>query len=421
MTMLDGVRNAVRSFAADRRGNVAIMFGIALVPILGIIGVVVDYGRATSARTELNAAIDSAALMAARDAQKLTDAQLRTRVDAWIRANLHGDALSSFAGATTTIDRTARTVSIAADVSVPMSLSKMVGQSYVAVSSNSQSTWGVNKIELALALDNTGSMASSGKMDALKTASLDLIQIMKDATTEAGQIKIAIVPFATQIRVSTAGKNEPWLRWDQQRQVCDSRGRNCYYETITKSTWTGCIADRDKNYDIQDGGVTAANATLYPADFCDSTSLTELRPLTDDWNALNSTVNAMTPSGNTNVAIGAIWGMAAVSPAVPLPEAKSYSEPRLTKYMILLTDGDNTENRFGDSQTTIDSRTSQACTTAKTAGIRVYTIRVINGNSSLLRGCASDPSMFYEVTTASQLSPIFKQIAGEISQVRLTQ
>jgi Flp pilus assembly protein TadG len=416
-------RRLVSDFRADRRGNVIIMFALSLIPLLGVIGVAIDYSRASTANRLLSDAIDSAALMAARDASKLTDAQVRSRVDGWIRANLHGDAAASFSGATTTIDRTARTIGVSASLNVAMGLTTLIGQSSVPVSATSQSTWGTNKIELALALDNTGSMASSGKMTALKQASLDLIQIMKDATTETGQIKISIVPFATQIRLPTSYKNETWLRWDQTQTTCSGYGwsQTCTTTTISKTNWQGCVADRDKNYDTQDGGSLSSSAQLYPADFCDSSSLTQLRPLTDDWTALNSTVNAMTPSGNTNVAIGAIWGMASVSPALPLNEAQAYGTPRLNKYMILLTDGDNTANRFGDNQSTIDTRTSMACTTAKTAGIKVYTIRVIDGNSTLLRNCATDPSMYFEVTSASQLSPIFKQIASEISQVRLTQ
>ena len=78
------------------------------------------------------------------------------------------------------------------------------------------------------------------------------------------------------------------------------------------------------------------------------------------------------------------------------------------------------QDRFGDGQTTMDQRTAAACASAKTAGIKIYSIRVINGNSSLLRGCASETSMFYEVSNASQLGPIFQQIAREISQIRLT-
>ena len=424
----------LRQFRQDRTGNVLMFFGFAMIPAIGLAGAAIDYARATTVRAQLHAAVDSAALMAARDAAKLSDADLKLRINGWIKATLSPDEAAKFTGATIGIDRTARTVTIAANVPVEKTVFRVIDRSDMQVASNSQSTWGTNKIELALALDNTGSMSSSGKMAALKTASLDLIKIMKDATTETGQIKISIVPFTTQVRLPTSYKSETWLRFDVKGKVYsyDSRGRTVTTMTnlANKNEWPGCISDRDKSYDTTDGDASGANVTLYPATFCDQVTgvgkaappvLAMVQPLTDNWTTLNNVVNSMTPNGNTNVTIGAAWGMATLSPAVPFTEAQPANTPRLNKYMILLTDGDNTENRFGDGESTIDDRTSKACTAAKTAGIKVYTIRVINGNSTLLRNCATTTSMFYEVTSAAQLSPIFKQIASEISQVRLTQ
>ena len=89
--------------------------------------------------------------------------------------------------------------------------------------------------------------------------------------------------------------------------------------------------------------------------------------------------------------------------------------------MILLTDGENTQNRFTTNGSAIDARTTLACQTAKDAGIRIYTVRVINGDRTLLQNCATNASMYYEVSSAAQLTPVFQQIAREISQVRLTQ
>lgn len=425
LARFDALRRTLHAFRSDRRGNVLIMFGFALVPLIGLVGAAVDYGRASTARQMLSAAVDSAALMAARDAAKLTDAQLRTRIDQWIRANLNGDAAETFGGATISIDRTARTVDIAANLDVKTTLIRVLGQDTVAVNSSSQSAWGTNQIELALVLDNTGSMSSSGKMTALKAASLDLINIMKDAATEPDQIKISIVPFSTRVLLETSNKNASWLRWTQTQTTCNRW--NCTTTTISKSSWEGCVADRDQSYDVSDGDGGGTNATKYPADFCDQYSPStqaKILPLTSDWTALTNRVNAMTPVGATNVTIGAIWGMATLSSAAPFTEAQAAGTARLKKYMILLTDGDNTKNRFegngSSSNPNIDTRTALACENIKAAGVQVYTIRVIDGNATLLRNCASSSNMYYDVQSASQLSPVFQAIAREISQVRLT-
>ncbi|MDX3809495.1 MAG: pilus assembly protein [Bosea sp. (in: a-proteobacteria)] len=433
------------------------LFGLSLVPLIGVVGVAVDYSRASNARQALNAAIDSAALMAARDAQKLTDAQLTARINAWLKANLPPEVQSEFTAAAVTIDRTARTVKIVANANVPTTVARVLGSETLPVSSTSQSTWGTNKIELALVLDNTGSMAQKNKMTALKAAAKDLIKIMQDATTETDQIRISIVPFNTQVRIARTFQNEQWMRYGESRRViCNSRGTSCtlddYYRTpisdldglvcsgsgnnksctkqnITKTTWAktseGCITDRDQNYDVKDGGSYTASEQQFPAFWCSQSTLAEALPLTSNWTTLNGKVDSMTPVGATNVTIGAVWGWATLTPGAPYTEAKPATEPRLKKYMILLTDGDNTQNRWdgngSDPSPAIDARTKLACTNIKADGISLYTIRVMDGNASMLRDCASKPEMYYEVTDASQLSPIFKAIAGEISAVRLTQ
>lgn len=440
-------------FRRDQRGNVMMMFGLALVPLMGVVGVAIDYSRASNARQALNSAIDSAALMAARDAQKLTDGALRTRIDAWIRENLPRDVKSQFESAAITIDRNARTIQIDAKASVPTTIARVLGTMEIPVGTSSQSTWGTNKIELALVLDNTGSMSSSKKMDALKLASKDLIKIMKEASIDPDQIKISIVPFNTQVRTARSLKDEPWIGYGFKRDVtCDKNTKNCKWrnpatnrdvsitdtsnlvctnsgktctETMTKAVWSsaaqGCFRDRETQYDTMDAGAYSSADQQYPAFWCSQSSLAEIKPLTDDWDALNAHVDTMTPVGNTNVTIGAVWGWATLTPASPFTTAKPKTEPRLKKYMILLTDGDNTENRFTSSGSEIDKRTKLACTNIKNDGISLYTIRVIDGNADLLRNCATRPEMYYNVKDAAELSPIFKAIANEISAVRLTQ
>jgi Flp pilus assembly protein TadG len=413
-------------FWKERSGNVLVFFSFAMIPAIGLAGAVLDYGRATAARSQLNAAIDSAALMAARDASRLTDDQLRDRINGWIRAHLNGEAATTFNGATIGIDRINRTINIAATVEVATTLSQVFGKTSTPVAGANQSTWGTNTIELVLALDNTGSMSSSGKMTALKTASVDLINIMRDATTETGQIKIAIVPFNTQVRLPAATyKDEPWMRYGLTRCTRYNNQGNCTNtETMTKAIWQqngqGCIADRDQDYDTTDGETIDSTAKRYPAFWCGQSSLAMMMPLTDDWTALTNRVNSMQPAGNTNVTIGAAWGLTMLSSAAPFSQGQAINTPRLTKFMILLTDGDNTENRFTGNGNAIDARTTMACNNVKATGVRLYTIRVINGDRTLLRNCATDPSMYYEVNNASQLTPVFRQIASEISQVRLT-
>ena len=69
----------------------------------------------------------------------------------------------------------------------------------------------------------------------------------------------------------------------------------------------------------------------------------------------------------------------------------------------------------------IDKRTEKLCEEINKPkyGITVYTIRVIEGNETLLRGCASSPDKFHSITEAAQLKPVFDAIATEIVSLRL--
>src|SRR5262245_26579289 len=55
------------AFQADEAGNVAIIFALALIPMITGLGMAIDYSRASAARTSLQHALDSAVLAGARD------------------------------------------------------------------------------------------------------------------------------------------------------------------------------------------------------------------------------------------------------------------------------------------------------------------------------------------------------------------
>jgi Mg-chelatase subunit ChlD len=147
-------------------------------------------------------------------------------------------------------------------------------------------------------------------------------------------------------------------------------------------------------------------------------------PLTNDWTALNSKIDAMQPNGNTNVTIGLTWAWHALTAGIPLSEAAAPKQD-LDKVIILLTDGDNTEswknsnNSKVTSSSAIDARTKLACTNIKTANIKLYTIRVINGNATLLKECATRTDMYFDVQNSSQLSGVFAVIAQNLANLRL--
>lgn len=148
-----------------------------------------------------------------------------------------------------------------------------------------------------------------------------------------------------------------------------------------------------------------------------------MEPLTTDLEAIRTRANSMVPNGFTNIAISYTMGLATLRNGSPFG-ANSSTGADVEKFMIVLTDGDNTRNRWSSDVATIDTRLSSACARAKTdatdKNVKSYTIRVVNGNAALLQSSASDPSKFFDVSSASHLQPVFKKILESIQAVRIT-
>jgi hypothetical protein len=161
----------------------------------------------------------------------------------------------------------------------------------------------------------------------------------------------------------------------------------------------------------------------------DCGKLATVMPLNDTWGDSNSIdpatlhgkINSMIATGNTNVTIGLHWALQMIAPAdtLPLSQGAAYDTEKLTKYVVILTDGDNTQNRWDKSAASIDTRTAAACAAIKAKGIKVYSIRLISGNATLLRNCATEPGMYFEVSDASQLQSVFNTIGTTIANLHL--
>ena len=280
-------------------------------------------------------------------------------------------------------------------------MAQILGINTIDLGTTSQVRWGFKALELALALDNTGSMASKNKMVELKAAVKLLFETLKSKSKVAGDTKIAIIPFSTVVNVGTEYADASWVAYDS---------------TITKANWGGCVADRDKPNDVKDTAPTGGR-DVFPVADCGA--LAKALPLTSDWAALEAKVDSMTPSGMTNVTIGMAWGWHALTSGEPFTQAQA-ARPDVEKVMILLTDGLNTANRFTTNASQIDTRTAEVCDNIKKAKIKLFTVRVIEGNLGLLQGCATASNMFYDVQVASQLKDVFASIAASLSGARLS-
>ncbi|WP_300258581.1 pilus assembly protein TadG-related protein, partial [Bradyrhizobium sp.] len=184
-----------------------------------MVGAAVDYTQAVRARTAAQAAIDSAVLMLSKDLTTgtITSSQLTQKAQDYF-GGLYTDtgapasvSTVTYTAATTT---TAATLVVTANGSMPTqfirilsrmlnTLNPMLNNSAVYdninFTVNSTTTWGNVKMRVALALDNTGSMAQDGKITALRNAvagSGGLIDQLSALSKNSGDVYISVIPFA---------------------------------------------------------------------------------------------------------------------------------------------------------------------------------------------------------------------------------
>lgn len=451
------IRRYCARFGRSTRGNVAITFAFATLPIIGAVGAAVDYSHANSVKAAMQAALDSTALMVAKDAPTLTDNELNTKALTYFKALFTRPEATSIEVRATYSTSNGSTVLVNGSARVPTTFMSVMGHQFDFIDINGSSTakWGTTRLRVALALDNTGSMASDGKMTQLKIATKNLLDQLKTAANKDGDVYVSIIPFSKDVNVGKSNSTANWIDWSdwednngswEATTNCKNRGwsRNgqnrctSTHEWIPadKSTWNGCITDRDQDYDQK---VTAPNpadatlpgniaSTLFPAEQYGSCPVA-MMGLNYNWNAMKSLVDSMQPNGNTNQPIGLVWGWQSLAGGGPFTVPPKQFGFDYHEIVILMSDGLNTENRWSGSQTQVDKRMydsskngSGTCANIKAAGVTIYTIHVnTNGDpkSTLLENCASGKDKFWMITSASELGAVFTAIGTNLTQLRV--
>jgi len=213
-------RRKARHLGAARNGNVAIIFALAIVPVFAFIGAAIDYSRANTARSAMQAALDSTALMLSRDLAQgtITSTQIGTTAQNYFSA-LYTDkeAGSISVSATYTAATTGKgpTIAVNGSASIPTDFMKLVGLPNVNFNASFTTSWGADLLRVALVLDNTGSMANYNKIGALQTAAKNLVTQLSALAQNNGDVYISVVPFEIDVNVGTANVGANWLRWDR--------------------------------------------------------------------------------------------------------------------------------------------------------------------------------------------------------------
>src|ERR1700730_4334124 len=216
-------RAAARRFIGAKDGNIAVIFAIAAVPIISFVGAAIDYTRANSARSSMQAALDSTALMLAKDLSDgtITTSQINAKAAAYFTAlYTNTDAKSVTVNATYTASTSmGSTIVVNGSGTVTTDFMKVAGFPNLNFNTSSTSAWGNTRMRVAMVLDNTGSMAQNNKMPAMQKAAKDMIDTLSGFNKQEGVVYISIVPLSKDVNVGSFNNSSNlsafWINWTE--------------------------------------------------------------------------------------------------------------------------------------------------------------------------------------------------------------
>jgi Mg-chelatase subunit ChlD len=410
--------------------------------------------RASQSEALLQAAVDSAAL-AGKASPEIDEATVKQLVSEYLAHNGAREITGS-------IDRIKierpddKTLKVTSQGRIPATLMRIAGVEDMEIGAAAEVTRGYGRLEVALALDNTGSMSGS-KLQALKDSAHVMVdELFSDAASNG--VKVALIPFSRYVNVGLSRRDEPWISvpsdvaktenicWTEQVNKTNCRTETCSRNNDGKPVtyacevcdgnsierceakdvnyhWHGCVGSRDFPLNLKD----VQPQSPYPG-IIDAWCANELLPLTADKQRLDGEIEAMTAIGKTYIPAGLMWGWNAVSSAEPLSEGGAESEPGVSKAVVLMTDGENTlsptyPEHDGEDKGLADSLGLQLCANIKAEGIKLFTVSFEVSDpatEAMLRDCASRADDYYNADNPTQLKTAFRSIAAALAQLRIS-
>ena len=261
--MLDSAKRLLLEFVEKRGGNAAILFGLAVIPVVLGIGVAVDFGRGLIVRERMYNAADAAAL-AIGSWSGLTQDEMKAKAQQFFDANYPPSTIGTVGQLDVTFPGDDIVVKVSGQV--PTTFMKLANIDQLNLATSSTITKKERNIELALVLDTTGSMGQSGKLTAMKSAAKSLVETLFDGKATSDKLKIAVVPFAAAVNIGSSKIDSGWIDKDANSPVS--------YEDFSSGTkvlsllqkigrnWGGCVRERGGSYELTDDA-PAGGETLF--------------------------------------------------------------------------------------------------------------------------------------------------------------
>lgn len=255
----------IRRFLRDRRGNYALMTVITMVPLMGALALAIDYTQLIRQRQDTLNALDAAGIATAQQiVSGATDDAVKAYAKDFFEANL-GHVQAANTALTVTLPNNnagGGTLKLQATLTfkpyfLPVA-AWMLGKSSSDTDVHMTATSEVrlkNTLEVALVLDNSGSMNYLGsgtgqkRIDLLKEAAKQLVDTLALQAQQMKQIskpvQFSLVPFSASVNVGPDHDRDDWM---DQKGISPVQHENF--------DWTKMTAANDPNkYALKVGDV----------------------------------------------------------------------------------------------------------------------------------------------------------------------
>ena len=181
MSVWTKFRSALRAFRAAHSGNVALTFVFATLPIIALVGAAVDYSRANQVKVAMQGALELDRVDALEGSGHRHRHAVTNEREELFPCLIHAAPRPRTSRSTPATPHGQRPWSLARDCRRAHHPPWRLGINTIDLtSSTSTSKWGETRLRVALVLDNTGSMADSGKMPALQAATKSLLTQLQE-------------------------------------------------------------------------------------------------------------------------------------------------------------------------------------------------------------------------------------------------